>query len=555
MPIYGAGIYLPTVNDSLGGSGEGAPAGPTYDEEVLADDPLFYLPLTDASGTTAAALVGANGTYNGTPALASRPGPDGALYADFDGSNDYVAVPSTGLTATDSVTCDMLVFTDKPTGLAGVAMSQVFGGSAVRLSVGQGGLASQTGALGLDGWEFGVFTSAWSFDDSGAANQVDPFRWYHIALVHTHGAAPKFYVNGVHVGTGDSVKNGSANGLAFNIGRDHAGGNSWDGSIGRVAFYRTALSDARIAAHYDASGIADLDVYNADAPLTIPTYEASNQALHPSVVDFGAGETWNGHRYWMAMTPYPNGNDAVENPSILVSSDGTTWTVPAGLTNPIDAQPGGGHNADTELVYDPVNDKLWCFYIDIVGSTARVLVRGSADGITWGSEVQCFSTATGTSLAASPTVIWDGSQFVMWYVDITNSPNTLRRRTCATADGTWSAASSALTFTNISATRDLWHIYILKNGADYLGLFDYCSIDNNGLDFNTLHLASSSDGLTWTVDPVAILAPRQDSWDDRLIYRAAGVVSGANLDTWYSTTNADGTSDIARTSWPLSLFP
>lgn len=541
----------------IGAVAQQGDSGPTYAEEVLADSPQWYLPLNDASGSTAqdAGPNNIDGTYNGTPTLASRPGPDGGMYANFDGSNDYVAVPSTGLTATDSITADMWVYTDKPTGLAGIALAQVFGGSAVRLSVGQGGLASQTGAIAVDAWEFGVFNGSWSFNSSGASYQLDPFRWYHIALVHTHGAAAKFFIDGVHVATATTTKNGSANGLDFQVGRSHAGDNYWDGIIAHVAFYRTALSDARIAAHYDASGIADFPVYNAASPLAIDTYDGSDQALHPSVVDFGEGNTWNGYRYWMAMTPYPNGDDTKENPSLLGSNDGTTWAVPAGITNPIDAQPGGGHNADTELVYDAANDKLWCFYIDIVGSTARVLVRGIDNTLTVGSEVQCFSTATGTSLAASPTVIWDGSQFVMWYVDIANSPNTLRRRTCATADGTWSAASSALTFTNISAIRDLWHIFVLKNGSDYLGLFDYCTSDNNGLEFNTLHLASSSDGLTWTVDPVAVLAPRQDSWDDRLIYRTCGVVDGTDLDVWYSTTNADGTSDIARTSWPLSLFP
>jgi hypothetical protein len=48
-------------------------------------------------------------------------------------------------------------------------------------------------------------------------------------------------------------------------------------------------------------------VKNASAPLTIPTYDASGQAIHPDVIDFGSGNTWNGYRYWMAMTPYTGG--------------------------------------------------------------------------------------------------------------------------------------------------------------------------------------------------------------------------------------------------------
>ena len=56
---------------------------------------------------------------------------------------------------------------------------------------------------------------------------------------------------------------------------------------------------------------------NADNPCTTPTYDGSGQGMHPSVYDAGAGETWNGHRYWMAMTPYPNNDSTKENPSIL----------------------------------------------------------------------------------------------------------------------------------------------------------------------------------------------------------------------------------------------
>ena len=67
--------------------------------------------------------------------------------------------------------------------------------------------------------------------------------------------------------------------------------------------------------------------------LNIPTYDGSGQGVHPDVYYNANG--WNGYRYWMAVTPYPGGNAAYENPSIVVSNDNVNWIVPPGLSNPI----------------------------------------------------------------------------------------------------------------------------------------------------------------------------------------------------------------------------
>ena len=66
---------------------------------------------------------------------------------------------------------------------------------------------------------------------------------------------------------------------------------------------------------------------NAATPLTLSTYDGSGQVVHPSVLDFGQGlvkpgsTSWNGYRYWMAITPFPNGNSDHENPCLYASND------------------------------------------------------------------------------------------------------------------------------------------------------------------------------------------------------------------------------------------
>lgn len=107
---------------------------------------------------------------------------------------------------------------------------------------------------------------------------------------------------------------------------------------------------------------------NARKPLNIPTYDGSNQVVHPSVIDFLAEyglPQWGGYRFWMVITPYPYGNDASENPSIYSSDDGINWFTPPNIKNPIDSAPGGwkkGFNNDPDMVYDPDHDEIWVYF-------------------------------------------------------------------------------------------------------------------------------------------------------------------------------------------------
>lgn len=106
---------------------------------------------------------------------------------------------------------------------------------------------------------------------------------------------------------------------------------------------------------------------NALVPLTIPTHDGSNQPNHPCVIDFYTEHslaTWAGYRYWMVMSPYPNGSDAHEDPNIVASADGKTWVVPEGMANPLDDAPGSsaGYNADPDMVYNSDTDQLWVYY-------------------------------------------------------------------------------------------------------------------------------------------------------------------------------------------------
>lgn len=88
--------------------------------------------------------------------------------------------------------------------------------------------------------------------------------------------------------------------------------------------------------------------------------EYPNNAYHPKVVDMG--KKWNGYRYWLSYTPYPNGNDKYENPTIVGSNDLINYSeikFCEGIRD--DYKAGVRFNSDSELVYNPDKNRLELF--------------------------------------------------------------------------------------------------------------------------------------------------------------------------------------------------
>lgn len=264
---------------------------------------------------------------------------------------------------------------------------------------------------------------------------------------------------------------------------------------------------------------------NAPSYLTIPTYDGSNQSTHPDVYYNPNG--WNGYKYWMAFTPYPNGNDAFENPSIVVSNDGVTWSVPPGVTNPLVPQPTGigfNYNADTDIM-EGEDGKLYIFYID---GTTDVWVISSSDGVTWSTPVKIIDMSAQTIL--SPSVILDNGVYKMYYVDLVESPNLIKYRTATSPTGTWSAPVNC-SFSPIPSGKDLWHMNIDKIGTQYHAII---TTSNSGTyNGNLLHLAVSDDGVNFAMKSTPVLG-LGTGWDNARIYRSSLVYVDAGDESYYN---------------------
>lgn len=246
------------------------------------------------------------------------------------------------------------------------------------------------------------------------------------------------------------------------------------------------------ATDYDRFGFsADVDNLACDAsfaPLTLASPYAITMQTHPSVVLEPRG--FGGYPWWMATTPFDGLDSSIENPCIYASHDGDTWEVPAGLTNPIDPHPGGtSYNADTHLAFGP-DGKLYCFWRTNT-TVETIYSRRTADGVTWEPKVLVWQNDKATRRPYSPAILWDGGQWVMYYMDGLDQEV---RRTTSPDLATW--ATPVLIDTDVDPARQVWHLDVqYVGGRWYMLIMDRTPGSDGGS--GKLYLASSIDGLTF----------------------------------------------------------
>jgi hypothetical protein len=239
-----SGPALPTPAPTVTTTATPTPTQPTptqtYRAAVMADSPLAYWRLGEASGTVATdQLTTRNGTYNNGPAL----GQPGALFNDpatsvgFNGTNQYVQAPAD--TALNLATFTVEVWA-KPTGGAntyhGVIASRIYP---------QGWVLY----LAADGtWEF------WLNSGTGmstvAAGSATLNGWQHLVATYD-GTTATVYVNGVATGSAVVSAYQAQAGNALEIGQSETGDNFYfPGQLEEAVVYGAALSATQVQHHY-----------------------------------------------------------------------------------------------------------------------------------------------------------------------------------------------------------------------------------------------------------------------------------------------------------------
>lgn len=250
-----------TMPGGIGISGPRRNLGP-YGNAVLADNPLVYLRLSDTSGTTAAdsSGYGRHFTYAGGFTL----GAAGALSgtnADttgvtFNGSTGHAerAVTDLAFNGLTAFTIEAWIKTSGANGMIFCMVDVTNGNALPRMFLLDVNASKLRGLLRVtNGLTAATITSA--------AN-VNNNAWRHVLFRrNTAGTAGEVWIDGAFAMNG-TLPSGAINFAATDyaqVGRFRPATGSpslyFNGSIDEFAFYGVYLTDARIAAHYDARAV------------------------------------------------------------------------------------------------------------------------------------------------------------------------------------------------------------------------------------------------------------------------------------------------------------
>lgn len=259
-----------------------------------------------------------------------------------------------------------------------------------------------------------------------------------------------------------------------------------------------------------------------------------NNAYHPKVVDIG--KKWNGYRYWLSYTPYPNGNDKYENPTIVGSNDLINYSeikFCEGIRD--DYKAGVRFNSDSELVYNPDKNRLELFwrYTDYEKNYMALYMRYSYDGNKWSGRTPVYETDNRKKYdMVSPAIVYENGTYELWYV------NGYKVWYKEYKDGVWS--DSAVTALTYPTTTYTWHIDVEKINGKYELLA--CSTQNKSdRKHMSLYHSTSANGFDWSEAQV-VLKPSSDpsNWDGGGLYRSAFIYTNGNYIVLYSGRNDNG---------------
>lgn len=261
--------------------------------------------------------------------------------------------------------------------------------------------------------------------------------------------------------------------------------------------------------------------------LTIPTYDGSNQATHPDVLL--ERDAAGAPHLTLVVTPYPFSDRRFENPSLLVSDDGMSFTAAPGVPAPLVPAPPRDHNNDPDLRRDPRTGEYELLYLESLRPERQTLVAlRSPDRRTWTRrDAIVYDLPHGAPFIVSPAAIDDGGKTYLFYADTTRGA----LYAMVSADGmTWDASSATPIRIDLGKVVP-WHVDVIRGEggfalliSGYVGAFEH----------QDLYLATSPDLVTWTLRPQPLLDHTDPALGVESLYRSTGVVEHGTLVVWYA---------------------
>ncbi|HEX9969300.1 MAG TPA: LamG domain-containing protein, partial [Acidimicrobiales bacterium] len=220
-------------------------AADAYEQTVKADTPTDYFRLGDSTGTTASNLIGSSGTYSGGVTLGAPGGltNDGDRAPLLDGVNGHVALAAGQADFTPGFTVDAWVH---PSSSANSAKIVDFGSGAALDNI----YLTRKGTTA--DIELGVYQLT-TLRTITAAGKLVNNQWQHVGATIDAAGNGAIYYNGALVASGFVGVPRNVTRLSNYIGRSNNATHAyWAGRQDEVAVYRSALSAARMKAHYES---------------------------------------------------------------------------------------------------------------------------------------------------------------------------------------------------------------------------------------------------------------------------------------------------------------
>lgn len=161
----------------------------------------------------------------------------------------------------------------------------------------------------------------------------------------------------------------------------------------------------------DDSWIDKFSVYDVPETPLITPYDPRNGVVHPYLIEFTG--KFRGYKYFLAITPYDNSEDWMENPCVYGSNDLITFDLLDGFEQPLAHKPdGNGHLSDVAFAYDPRSGELICLWRKSMrkpdGNTLEsIQYRTTKDGYNWTDERQMFEVYKWDDMILSPALVFD----------------------------------------------------------------------------------------------------------------------------------------------------
>lgn len=263
---------------------------------------------------------------------------------------------------------------------------------------------------------------------------------------------------------------------------------------------KLSVAPAQYITDFKINGIT---ATNPTSRIEVPTPDGSGQVTHPKEIYIPEG--FRGYKYWMAGTPFPNGQDVYENPNIWVSKDGQNWVILPGFTNPIQPTPPTDYYADTHLMY--TNGVMYCYYryFTRTGGSGTPLQEAFIEVQSLTAVASNWSTKrrviTFTQGGGSPVFYQMNDKYYCLHIDFlpqTGQPRKLYRLESDFPDKEFTNQVECVV-NGIYSGKDLWHLDAINVNGQIIALFNNCQVGTNG-ENGVLQLATSNDdGITFNL--------------------------------------------------------